>query len=907
MRITHNILISNFLRNLNNIALRLEKTQEQLATGVKYHRPGDGPVEVGQIIGFKASAAKITQFTKNVDDGISQVSYIDTILQSAIETIGRARDLVQDGANDNMSLEDRRTIAEELNLLVDATLFDANSRFRDRYIFAGWRSRDLPFEELKNSRTGRIDDVLFTGNMGQINRLVGDLSRLAVNVTGKDVYLDTTYTRVGRILPQNQPLGFAGRLTINDVDFDIETTDTLIDVKNKINAKSATAHVFASIDNGRLVLESAYAVKEFTISDDKDNRLMEDLGLFLSGAFNHAYRAPLLPLVDSTPAIFTGAGPVANLIYDDTNNTLNIFLGADANDGVSKAANIIITPGTYASVGDLIVELQTQIDAAYGTDKIIVSDAGGGVIQLETVATGAAVDGGDLVIGGPFNGLDDTAADDADLNLVAFTGNAPATFATTPGVNGNDKLIIDLGPTTSKTGADVLPQTIDLRAGMITDLNSLVDEINYQVFQNDILRGTCTASVLDGRLYLETTEKGSHVKSTDFQITDGATGTLLALGLSELQTPAYYDGFVLGFPYVIITGVNDSMLIDLGPSVAGDGTNPDPVTLSIPAGVYGNIASLANAIAIQIQANPVLNGSIEVSVQGPPGFEFIRIASIKTGPDVRGDDFLLSGNLALAMGWDSVALVPGAGTGDGRGTEIDPQNIFNSLITMRNDLDGMISPQTALLNAMNENKDLFGLVEGDVVTVTYDAGTFTFNILASDTFEDFVSNIQDILGSRADVRIATDGRIEIENHETIQIQDLKISVASQSGQPRDLFNEIFDELPASVPGLSSITSQSMIDPRRYLRLGDEDLMLADLDLNNLLRYEAIVGARANRLSTILDQFSAESLNIGGLRVSIEAANIAEIVTSLSQQEAVLQSVLAVGASVLTPSLLDFLQ
>lgn len=905
MRITHNILISNFLRNLNNIALRLERTQEQLATGVKFLSPGDGPVEVGQVIGFKADLAKIGQFTRNVDDGTSQVGYIDTILQSAISSIGRARDLVLDGANDNLNLADRRTIAEEINLIIDGTLSDANSRFRNRYIFGGWRTQSLPFEALYNARSGIIDDILYTGNRGGINRLVGDASQLGINVTGKNLYLQTTYTRHGTILPSDKPLGFEGTLTINDFDFEITTDLTLRDIQKMIDANSDKVHVFASIEDSRLVLESAYAIKEFTITDDRDNKLVENLGLLVSGAFNHGYRAPALPIVDSTPAIFTGAGPVANLIFDDTNNTLNIFLGADANGGASKAANIIITPGTYVSVADLVTELQMRIDEAFGADKIVVSDAGGGVLQLETVATGTSVDGGDLVIGGPFNGLDDTAADDADLNLVAFTGNAPATFAGTPGVNGNDKLIIDLGPTTSKNGTDVMPQTIDLRAGMITDLDSLVDEIEYQIFQNNVLRGTVEASIVDGRLYLETTEKGSHVLAEDFQISDGASGTLVALGLSDVPTAAYYQGIVIGFPYAIVPGLNDSMVIDIGPTVSNDGTNPDPVTLTIPSVVYPNINSIYNAIVTQIQATPELNGAIELSIQGPPGLEYLVMSSVKTGPEVRGDDLTMSGGLALAMGWNTA--VSGAGTSDGRGIEIDPQNVFSSLITMRDDLNGMIGIETKILNAMNQDQELFGLVEGDIVTVTYDAGTFTFQILSTDTFEDFISNLQDIFGSRAIVSITTDGRIEIENMEAAQIFSLDVSVESESGEPRELFNEIFDQLPTNIPGLSSVTSMGMIDPQRYLRLGDEDLLLADLDMENVFRYEAIIGARANRLSTITDQLSAEGLNIDGLRVSIEAANYAEVITSLSQQEVVLQSALSIGASVLTPSLLDYLR
>ncbi|MCK4719208.1 flagellar hook-associated protein FlgL, partial [bacterium] len=206
MRITHNILITNFLRNLNNIALRLERTQQQLATGVKFQRPAHGPVEVGQIIGFKSSLAKIGQFTKNVDDGSSQVGYLDTIIQSTVGYTGQARDLIVDGANDNLNIDDRRSIAQEIELILASTLSDANSRFRDRYMFGGWRTRTIPFEAVYNPRTRFLDDVIYSGNRGHIDRLVGDTDRLSINVTGKDLFLRQTYTRKGSVLPPEKEL-----------------------------------------------------------------------------------------------------------------------------------------------------------------------------------------------------------------------------------------------------------------------------------------------------------------------------------------------------------------------------------------------------------------------------------------------------------------------------------------------------------------------------------------------------------------------------------------------------------------------------------------------------------------------------------------------------------------------------
>ncbi len=906
MRITHNILIANFLRNLNSISNRIENSQLQLTTGLKYNRPHEGPIEIGQSVGYQSTISKISQYLKNVDDGNSQVGYVDTILQSVIGDLGRARDLVLDGANDNLNQADRVSIAQEIDLILQTTLANANSRFRDRYTFAGWQTKTTPFEERWTQNSEWIEDIVYFGNLGIIDRLVGDSDQLTVNVSGKDVFLEQTYTREGKILPVAQPLGFHGRLTLNDVDFEITPEMTLTDIQVMLNAASSETYVFASLDNGRIILESATAVSEFILTDNRDNELIDDLGLYVSGAFNLGFTSPVLPLTDSTPAIFTGAGPVANLTYDNTNNVMNIFLGADANGGTSKAANIYITPNTYASVADLINEIQNQFDLEFGDNKLIVSDAGGGVLQIETVATGTNVNAGDLVIGGPFNGVPDSASDSADLNLIAFVGNAPATPAGIAGVDGNDKFIIDLGPTTSNTGLDVPPQIIDLDASVIVTVDDLINEINNEIFDNNILRGAVIVRLHQGRLMFESTKTGLDVLSTDFQFTEGATGTLAALGISDTPFPVQIVGTPPGFPFLVVAGFNDTVIIDIGPTVSNDGTNPAAQTLVFSPGVYNTIFEVQAELNDLITANSELNGAVNVQVYGTPGNEYLVLESAKIGPGIRGDDLYLDGSLIGTLGWVAGYASDSGGSGDGHGFEIESRNIFKTLITMRNDLLGTVGLETKFLNIQNSDRELIGILDGDLVTIEYDAGTWQFNVLATDTLENFIRYIQLALGTRATVKLTSDGRILIKNLETNEIQNMSITVESATGEPRTLMNDILDDIPVILPGLVESTTAQMFDPVKYLRLGDEDLVLADNDLENLLKYEAIVGARANRLNTVYNLFTAEDLNIRELKNAIDAANYAEVLTALSQQELVLQSSLAVGGRVLTPSLLDYL-
>jgi flagellin-like hook-associated protein FlgL len=906
MRITQNILISNFLHNLDLISARIAKTEQQLASGKKFSLPSDGPVEISQIMGFQGATSRITQYMKNVDNGNSYVSYMDNILQSINQDVVQAHDLAITTSSDSLNTDDRTATALQFDLLLQSTLSNSNTRFQDRFSFAGWKNETSPFNAVYDDRTGQIEDVIFKGDKGVIDRLVGENDQLSVNVSGKDLFMEQTYTRQSKILPPNIPLGFHGTITINGEDFKITTNQSLNDISVMLNAASPKTTVFSSISQGSLNLESAKAVGKFVITDDRGGQLLQDLGLYLGGAFNTGTVVPSLPIVDSTPAVFTGAGPVANLAYNNTNNTLNIFLGAPANYGSSKAANITITPKTYASVADLIVEIQNQVDKAFGANRLVVSDAGGGTLQFATVATGNDLGAGQLVIGGTYFGIPDTASDSADLNLVAVAGNAPPTNAQVVGVNGNDKFIIDLGPTASKTGKDVLPQTIDLRGSVITTVQDLLDEIKHQIFSNDNLRGAVDVSLVNGKLHFETVKKGKDVLTSDFAFSEGATGTLTALGIIDVPTQAQILGSPLAFPFLVVAGFNDSITFDLGPSVSSDGTDPEPITLTMAAGIYNNINSVYNELTSKIQGVSTLSNSIQLQIKGPVGFEYLTVSSIATGSGVRGEDLNITGSLLGVLGLPPGNASVGGGTSDGQGIELQPENIFNTLINLRADSYGNAGEFTDLLSVQNAAGQLIDLVDGDLITVKFDGNTYTFTVDPTEKISNFVSDLQEIFGSRALVSIASDGRIRISNLETNAILDFSIQAKSALGISRPIFSGIFDTMAGSIPGLISTTSNQMLDPIRYQRLGEQDLAQSDADQQNVLQHLSIIGARANRLTTITNLFSSSKQNITDLRQTVEGSNYAEMVTLLSQQQLILQSSLAVGAKVLPPSLLDFL-
>ena len=533
-RITQGMLTENFLRNLNSISQRLAFAQQQEATGKNLLKPSDNPLDLTKILQYRLSLSQMDQFTKNLDDGISQVEKTGATLLDVTNGVQSARDLAVQGASDGLNSEDRAAIADQINQYLEAALQSANDNFKGRFIFAGYNTQAAPFTEDRNARSGYVDNVRYTGNLGSISRQVGRASTLPINFNGYDVFLHGTHTYDGAILPVDKALGFSGTLTINQRDFIINPGDTLTDIANRINADQKT-EVFANLELNQLVLKSANSEEDIVLSDSNDGKLLQNLGLAQRGAYIVGTDAPTLPLIDSLPAIFTGAGAVANLVYNSTNNRLNIRIGPDADPGGGgQARNIVIPEGTYASVDDLVAAIQTQVDKGFGKNVLTVSQAGG-VLEIRTVATGVKVDPGDLVIGGDINGLGDTASSLTDLNLVGVPEPVPATPAGIGGIDGNDKLIIDIGTMLSISGADVVPQVIDLRAAKTTTINDLVDEINYQIFNNAYLRGVVKASIYDGRVKIESVQTGSDVPASELVISEGATGTLAALNFNTFS------------------------------------------------------------------------------------------------------------------------------------------------------------------------------------------------------------------------------------------------------------------------------------------------------------------------------------------------------------------------------------
>ena len=107
---------------------KLNRTQQQLATGKKILSPSDDPSAATQIIKLSALIANNEQFDRNVGTARNELEQQENVLASSGTVLQRVRELAIQANNATQSNQSRETIGDELQNLVDELLQLSNTK-----------------------------------------------------------------------------------------------------------------------------------------------------------------------------------------------------------------------------------------------------------------------------------------------------------------------------------------------------------------------------------------------------------------------------------------------------------------------------------------------------------------------------------------------------------------------------------------------------------------------------------------------------------------------------------------------------------------------------------------------------------------------------------------------------------
>ena len=242
---------------------RLQRTQEELASGKRIQTPADDPVASAQILKSRSELARIESYQRNTDYALNEISLAESTVGSAEDAIIRIKNLTLQAANATYSDSDRQAMASEISGLKDHLLALANTKSASgEYIFAGANVSSAPY-----TVTNGVSSFTGDTNIRTVN--LSSSVTITTRLSGQEVFGDAT---AGNIDIFNTIETTIGALQTNNTALIATSIDELDSAANQLfEARSALGVRMNRVEDQRSLNE------DFSLSLSKGISSLEDL------------------------------------------------------------------------------------------------------------------------------------------------------------------------------------------------------------------------------------------------------------------------------------------------------------------------------------------------------------------------------------------------------------------------------------------------------------------------------------------------------------------------------------------------------------------------------------------------------------------------------------------------------
>ncbi len=151
--------------DLSQALTKLNRTQQQLASGKRITAPSDDPYGASLAVQLNGQLDGLDGYNKAVNDGTAWAQATDTSMMSMANIIQRVRELTVGAANGTNNTSNLQSAAAEIDQLTDSLKQAANTQYNGQYIFSG-TANQAPYGP------GTAGDA-YQGNSGPVTRQIG--------------------------------------------------------------------------------------------------------------------------------------------------------------------------------------------------------------------------------------------------------------------------------------------------------------------------------------------------------------------------------------------------------------------------------------------------------------------------------------------------------------------------------------------------------------------------------------------------------------------------------------------------------------------------------------------------------------------------------------------------------------
>ncbi len=215
MKISTGLYFERSSQQLGNVQSKLTKVQEQLSTGLQIVKPSDEPDKASLVTRLESELARQASYQDTLKAVNVRLTAEETALKNTSDVMYRIKELAVQAANDTLGIEDRQSVALELDTLREQILSMANSQDSNgNYLFSGSRAGEPAFNKDANGR------VIYQGDHSRMKVNVGDNRRMNLNLPGSDVF-----TRVVRDDGKGNKVGVDFFQALADLTQAVKTAD----------------------------------------------------------------------------------------------------------------------------------------------------------------------------------------------------------------------------------------------------------------------------------------------------------------------------------------------------------------------------------------------------------------------------------------------------------------------------------------------------------------------------------------------------------------------------------------------------------------------------------------------------------------------------------------------------------
>lgn len=145
MRVTDRQQADLMLKAIQGLRGNIYDRTEQISSGKRVNRPSDDPAATERINQFRNVLQVIDQRLATVNEGVGRLNLSDSALETAGNTLQRAKELALNMASDTNTAVQRRNAAQEVQQFILGLAGVANTQLNGRFLFAGSQTQTEPF------------------------------------------------------------------------------------------------------------------------------------------------------------------------------------------------------------------------------------------------------------------------------------------------------------------------------------------------------------------------------------------------------------------------------------------------------------------------------------------------------------------------------------------------------------------------------------------------------------------------------------------------------------------------------------------------------------------------------------------------------------------------------------------